>query len=60
MNDRLLQFVLLLTAGALPLMGLRDRADTPRGRLVFRVCLGVYVAAAVIGGVLLAREGGAG
>jgi hypothetical protein len=41
-------------------MGIRDRADTPRGRLVFRVCLAIYVAAAVIGGVLLAREGGAG
>ncbi len=47
-------------AGALPLMGLRARADTPRARLAFRVCLAVYVAAAIVGGVLLARERGAG
>ena len=60
MNDRLLQLVLLLTAAALPLLGLRDRAVTPQGRLVFRVCLAIYVAAAVVGFVLLAREGGAG
>ena len=36
------------------------RADTPRGRLAFRVCLAVYAAAAVIGVMLLAREWGAG
>lgn len=60
MDDRFLQLALLLTAAALPLMGLRARADTPRGRLVFRVCLAIYVAAAAIGFVLLLREQGPG
>jgi len=57
-NERLLQLVFLLTAAALPLLGLRDRATTRQGRLVFRTCLAIYIAAAVIGFVLLAREGG--
>ena len=58
--DRFAQLALLLTAAALPLMGLRDRATTAQGRLVFRVCLGLYIAAAVIGLILLLRERGAG
>ena len=60
MNERLLQFALLLTAGALPLLALRDRATTARGRLGFRVCLAIYLAVGLVGLVLLAREGGAG
>lgn len=57
MNERLLQLALLLTAAALPLMGLRSRAVTPRGRLTYRVCLAAYIVIAMGAFVLLASEG---
>lgn len=46
----------LLSAAALPLIGLRHGAVTPRARLTYRLCLLAYVVVAAVALVLLVRD----